>query len=157
MCFLIEKAPSGVGIDSPMGFSSGPSGDRSCDKWIRTSYRGRVNSSTVQPANSLRGAALVQAAMFAERIREKFSGIKITESHPKAILDGPGIQTLGNDAVNLVREDTEHERDAIIAALCAREGFSGRWKNDLARARYSCEQNPDSYWLAPMNYFWPES
>ena len=50
----------------------------------------------------------------------------------------------------------EHERDAVIAAVCAREGFEGRWRTDLAKKRYACEQNPQAYWLAPMHYFWRE-
>ena len=30
-----------------------------------------------------------------------------------------------------------------------------RWY-DLAEQRYDAEQDPKSYWLAPMHYFWPE-
>ena len=48
------------------------------------------------------------------------------------------------------------ERDAVVAAICAREGFEGRWPTDLAEQRGSLEQNPKAYWLAPMSYFWTE-
>ena len=51
----------------------------------------------------------------------------------------------------------EHERDAAIAAVCAREGFEGRWPTDLAKQRDRSEQNPRAYWLASMAYFWPEA
>jgi hypothetical protein len=49
----------------------------------------------------------------------------------------------------------EHERDAFLAAVAAREGFQGRWTNDLARTRAASEQDPSTYWLAPIYYFWP--
>ena len=52
--------------------------------------------------------------------------------------------------------DNDHERDAAIGAMCAREGFRGRWTVDLARDRHQSEQDPFSYWLAPIRYFWPE-
>jgi len=54
----------------------------------------------------------------------------------------------------------EHERDAAVAAVCAREGFEKRWTADLARYRHPSEQDPQdrqTYGLAPMHYFWPES
>jgi hypothetical protein len=50
----------------------------------------------------------------------------------------------------------EHERDAILSAVAAREGFEGRWSNDLALNRLQSEQDPRSYRLAPIHYFWPE-
>jgi hypothetical protein len=51
----------------------------------------------------------------------------------------------------------EHERDAIIAAVTAREGFEGRWVHDLSIRRHPNEQDPATYWLAPIHYFWPET
>lgn len=91
--------------------------------------------------------------MLAFRIRQEFGDVRITESHPKALLKVPAFTekfgTFG-DSKN------EHERDALIAAVCAREGFRERWTADLAKRRYDSEQDPKSYWLAPMHYFWPE-
>ena len=75
--------PAGIGIDAPMWWSSGPSGDRRADQWIRQQYQ--IGSGTVQASNSLRGAALVQGVLFAERARQLFPAIPITEAHPKAV------------------------------------------------------------------------
>lgn len=72
----------GLGIDAPMWWSSGQSSRRKADKWIRDRYG--IHPGTVQSANSLRGAALVGGMMLARRLREAFSEIRITESHPKA-------------------------------------------------------------------------
>jgi hypothetical protein len=112
----------------------------------------------VQASNSLRGAVLVQGALFADGLRRGFSEIGITESHPKAVLRALGVSyddfffRFGIDPGTT----NEHERDALIAAVAAREGFSGRWRRDLALERLDCEQDPSKYWLAPMHYFWPE-
>ena len=150
--------PLGLGIDAPMWWSAVRGGGRHADARVRDAYR--IPSGTVQSVNSLRGAALVGGALLASRMREAFPGLRITESHPKALLlalnlDGAafasrfGIQhAWGND---------EHQRDAAVAAICAREGFQGRWSVDLADDRHELEQDPKSYWLAPMSYFWHES
>lgn len=152
-------APSGIGIDAPLWWSSGRSSDRLVDQWLRRSYG--LAGGNVQAANSLRGAALVQGVMFAQRMREKFPDIKITESHPKAIWAAMRIVKWSDFAIQYgltvdIAGAQEHERDAIIAAVCAREGFEGRWPNDLRKQRHASEQDPATYWLAPVHYFWPE-
>ena len=116
----------------------------------------------MQTANSLRGAALVQGSMFVQRLREKYSAVPITESHPKVILAALGLsrweQFQERFSVSAaITAQQEHERDAIIAAVSAREGFEGRWKNDISVDRHPSEQNPAMYWLAPVHYFWPDN
>ena len=158
--------PLGIGIDAPMWWSAGPGAGRCADARLRERYG--LSGGTVQSGNSLRGAALIGGALLASRVREKFPSVRITESHPKALLgafewDGPSFaKKFGMP----MAWSNEHERDAAIAAVCAREGFEaavcarqgfeGRWCADLAKKRYACEQNPQAYWLAPMHYFWPE-
>lgn len=153
---LIHDRPAGVGVDAPLWWSSGKSSDRKADRWIRTTYG--IASGTVQTTNSLRGAALVQGAMFVQRLRERFPDVPVTEVHPKAVaiaLGGwtsPAVSRLG------IRTDaTEHERDALMSAVAAREGFSGHWRRDLSETRLPSEQDPFTYWLAPVHYFWPET
>ena len=146
----------GLGIDAPMWWSSRAGGWRRADERLREQYP--EGASSVLAINSLRGAALVGGAMLAFRVREKFPGARVTESYPKALLralrlDEPGFAAKFRICIAW---RNEHERDALIAAVCAREGFEGRWATDLAVQRDDSEQDPRSYWLAPMRYFWPE-
>jgi predicted nuclease with RNAse H fold len=80
----LSTPPQGVGVDAPLWFSSGPSGDRRSDQWLRKTYK--LSGGQVQAANSLRGAALTQGMMFVQRIRELFPSIPVTETHPNAVL-----------------------------------------------------------------------
>ena len=146
----------GIGIDAPMWWSSRRKAARIADQNIRLAFG--ISHKTVQWANSLRGAAIVGGAMLAYRLRELDRNVKITESHPKAILLALEINGSGFAKKFEIPEswDNEHERDATIAAVCAREGFQGRWQTDLALQRHKTEQDTQSYWLAPMHYFWPK-
>ena len=149
--------PLGLGIDAPMWWSACEGAGRRTDARLRKRYG--IPSGTVQSGNSLRGAALIGGALLASRLREEFPALRITESHPKALLLAMGL----DEAQFAARFDIEarwrngHERDAAVAAVCAREGFEGRWPTDLAKQRDRSEQNPQAYWLAPMAYFWPEA
>jgi predicted nuclease with RNAse H fold len=107
------------------------------------------------------GAALVQGAMFVQRVRELFPRLPVTETHPKALLvamgmtDGEAFRShfsIQQDGA----EGSEHERDAMISAVAAREGFEDRWARDLSVCRYPGEQDPSRYWLKPVHYYWPE-
>ena len=148
--------PLALGIDAPMWWSACEGAGRMADERLRKRYR--IPSGTIQSGNSLRGAALIGGALLASRIRGEFPRIRITESHPKALLLAMGLDE-GQFAARFGVEmgwRNEHERDAVVAAICAREGFEGRWPTDLADQRGPLEQNPQAYWLAPMSYFWPE-
>lgn len=154
----LDRSPTGVGVDAPLWWSSGQSGDRLADQWLRKRYR--LSGGEVQAANSLRGAALTQAAMFVQRVRESFPAVPVTESHPKALLKATAENRwevfAARFCVNAIPAN-EHARDAIVAAVAAREGFEGRWTHDLGATRLAGEQNPLSYWLAPVHYYWPET
>ena len=151
---LITSRPLGAGVDAPLWWSSGRSADREADRWIRA--RHHIASGTVQTANSLRGAALVQGVMFVSRLRDKFGGVPVTEAHPKAVAIALGGWTCAAVAkLGSVAAAGEHERDAVMAAIAAREGFEGRWNRDLSLNRLPSEQDPKSFWLGPVSYFWP--
>ncbi|MGE3077287.1 MAG: hypothetical protein AB7J35_21055 [Dehalococcoidia bacterium] len=147
--------PAGVGVDAPMWWSSGRSSDRMADQWIRKTYK--LSGGEVQSVNSLRGAALAQGMLFVELLRRSFPDIPVTESHPNAVLRAVGMVWSAFCASMNVPEacNTKHERDAIIAAVSAREGFEGRWARDLSENRHPSEQDPSRYWLGPVHYFWP--
>jgi predicted nuclease with RNAse H fold len=151
----VQAEPDGVGVDAPLWWSAGPSGDRLADQWIRKKYG--IRSGTVQAANSLRGAALVQAALFVEGLRRRYPGVRVTEAHPKALLKIVGTWENFCRRYSIGIEcNGEHVRDAVIAAVAAKHGFSGSWTRDLSKNRHASEQDPTTYWLAPVHYFWPD-
>ena len=159
VCKRVERSPAGVAVDAPMWWSSGPGGVRKADLWNRESYR--LPNRNVQAVNSLWGSVLAQGMMFVERLRSVFPGVNVTESHPKAVLAALGRERwkahfdgLSSDV--RLDQDPDDERDAIISAVAAREGFEGRWKKDLAVDRYQIEQDPSAHWLAPIHYHWLE-
>ena len=149
--------PLGLGIDAPMWWSASESGWRMADCRLRERYP--AVSGSVLSVNSLRGAALAGGMMLASRVREMFPAVAITESHPKVLLGALELDEAGFARRFGICPDwnNEHERDATIAAVCAREGFARRWTADLALQRHRAEQDPQAYWLAPMHYFWPEA
>jgi predicted nuclease with RNAse H fold len=141
----LAERPAGIGIDAPMWWSSGRSGDRCADQWLRKRYH--IAAGTVQTANSLRGAALVQGALFAERARQLFPGVPITEAHPKALLWALEIGWVEFCSKFSIQgfATNEHERDAVVSAVSARGGFEGRWPNDLAMQRHGCASKSRSH------------
>lgn len=152
----VTAQPAGVGVDAPLWWSSGRFGSRQADQWLRT--RHGLSGGQVQAANSLRGAALVQGMMFVHRIRQLFPKADVTETHPKALwaaLEVDSWDTFSTKFSVTANGESEHERDAIISAVAAREGFEGRWLHDLSIERYPREQDPLAFWLAPIHYFWP--
>lgn len=155
----VRGTPLGIGIDSPMWWSAGRGGGRRADKRLRDAYG--ISSGTVQSVHSLRGAALAGGALLASLLRGKFPNVKVTESHPKALLKAYSLDDADDGAVAMhfgfdKAWDDDHQRDAVIAAVCAREGLRGNWPVDLADQRCTLEQDPKNYWLAPVCYWWPE-
>ncbi len=159
----LEDQPLGVGIDCPLWWSTGKGGGRKADEWIRSQYK--LSGGEVQSVNSLRGAVVVQGIILAMELRKRFPGIAITECHPKPLLKIFGILNIEkpsrNERLNAKfnlsgKYGNEHERDSIVSAVAAREGFSGHWKRDLSQTRFHSEIDPKKMWFGPVNYWWPE-
>ena len=160
----IEGTPQGAGIDAPMWLSSAKRGDRKADRWLRCKY-GNESPGKILAINSLYGAVLAQGAMLAVELRRRFPELPITEAHPGLLLRArfPSVdERLRFDELKRcfrIHVDpgiSDHERDAVIAALAAKKGFTQKWPRDLAVKRLPEEQNPTTYWLAPMHYWWFE-
>jgi predicted nuclease with RNAse H fold len=97
--------------------------------------------------------------MFVHGVRKLFPGVPVTEVHPKALLKvvaRNSWKAFSNKYHIEARPTVEHVRDAMIAAIAAREGVRGRWPRDLALTRVPEEQDPAAYWLGPVHYYWPE-
>ena len=114
----------------------------------------------MQTANSLRGAVLIQGHLLIEKARKNHRQSRIAEPHPKALLRAFELscwsQIKTKFALDGPKPSSEHERDAILAAVAAREGFSGRWRKDLSRDRDPNEQDPAKLWFGPVHYWWPD-
>jgi hypothetical protein len=169
----VQPDCAGLGIDSVLWWSRSKGGGRRADMAVRADCcSGGGHSGTVSPINSLMGAMFVPAYLLIRDLRERFPEIRITEAHPKALLHAlrlpvsrprhdeahfrAGWTTIA-DLFGLTgaQPRNEHERDAIVAALSAREGYSGRWPTDFARLRASGELALDDLFRGPVNYFWP--
>ena len=154
--------PLGVGVDTPLWWSSGLSGWRHADQWLICQYP--QAKKTVMPINSIRGAVLIQGFLFAAELRRRFPNLAVTEAHPKLVLHArdQSFDALAQEFgltvdSQTVDEENDDRRDAILAALTAREGFSGKWTRDLAcLTPVSGEQDPPDRQLTPVNYWWFE-
>jgi hypothetical protein len=163
LCSSVDEAlakidqPSGVGIDCPLWWSSGVGGGRFADDWLRKTYG--ISSGTVQSANSLKGSALIQGVLLAMMLRKSYPKIPITESHPKALLLALGLRDWKaiSDRFGLdgPEPETDHERDALIGAVAAREGRLERWKLDLSLHLGPSEIDPKAGWFGEVHYWWP--
>jgi hypothetical protein len=158
----LKQEPSAAGIDAPLWWSAGQRGWRKADCKLKNQYPKAAK--VVLALNSLMGACLVQGVMLAIHLRERFRSLPITEAHPKALLWALDLNDDTNNWPKLAERFglkgdppvTEHQRDALLAAVAAREGFLKRWPNDLATDRFPEEQDPAKIPHAPIVYWWPD-
>jgi len=121
-----------AGIDSPLFWIA--DGDRRAEKSIRGAMKriGAKNvGGTVQQINSLRGACLAQGIMAALLLRQRVPKIRITESHPKALLwllkvanvDRMVAEVTVKDLDEFIEAESplssDHQRDAALGAVAA--------------------------------------
>lgn len=153
-----------AGIDSPLFWVA--DGDRKADKSIRNAMKrlGAINvGGTVQQVNSLRGACLSQGIMAAHLLRRELPEIRITESHPKALLwllrvariKRPVVEIGIGHLVDFIESESprlsDHERDAALGAVAALAMINKRsgWR-DLYR-----EENNAFTPVSPVEYWMP--
>jgi predicted nuclease with RNAse H fold len=150
----LKETPSAAGIDAPLWWSSGKHGWRKADCWLRERLKEHHQSpKVVVESNGLVGAVLVQGVMLAVRLRERFPSLPITEAHPGALRRGwPKLV----EGLGLELPENEHKRDALLAAVAAREGFLERWHCNLADDRCPLEQDPAKVPHGPIVYWWPD-
>ena len=133
-----------AGIDVPLYWAR-TGNDRKSDKHVRNTSKA---GSTVQAANSLKGACLMQGFLLALKIEDEYPNCMITETHPKALLKM-------NDKEKKYEKITcnEHERDARISAWAAAQCFRFGGKKNL----FECDQEEDIYiFLKKTMYWWPK-
>lgn len=164
----IERLPSiaALGVDTLTCWSTGTSGWRPADRWLRQRYTA-VQPSVMTP-NGLFGSMGLNGMGVLIAARRRFSDVSITETHPKVLywqLSGKKYEyetfKTGMDAVLAgvlgisVAPGTEHEWDAAISAFAALEGMAGRWSHDLHQLPIIKGERL----ITPCgitHYFWPE-
>lgn len=172
-CAFVEPDARGLGIDSILWWTRRQGGSRHADDIVRrTCIRMGGSSGTVSSINSLQGAMFVPAYLIIGELRRRMPNLLVTEAHPKAILRALGLpiwrpkdsdSSITDGWAEISRyfriqgapPETEHERDAIIAAVCAREGAEARWTTDLACNKPDDEVELDTILGGPVHYYWP--
>lgn len=163
----IEKLPSltALGVDTLTCWSTGPSGWRPADRWLRRRYP-QVQQSVVSP-NGLYGSMGLNGMAVLVMARRRFPDLLITETHPKVlywqiagrrynfeterqVMDDALVEHLGI----AVAPKTEHEWDAVVSALAALRGAEGQWSNDLHKIETARNERLIEP-CGPTHYSWP--
>ena len=163
---LNTKTLLGLGIDTLTCWSTGESGWRPADRWLRRHYDGRKNS--VQAPNSLSGSMSVSGMALLVLARQAYRELFVTETHPKVLYyafyrgshDYEGKKALMNRHLEdllgtAVTPRNDHEWDAAISILPVVRGLNGSWRRDL----HSLPTDSDERLVSPCGrtmYIWPE-
>lgn len=157
----------GAGVDTLTCWSTGPSGWRPADRWMRQQYRHEVARSVTAP-NSLYGSMSLSGMSMLCTLRQLEPALAITETHPKVVYsvlwghryDYARSARSMDHALSAVlglaiRTATDHEWDATVAAYSMLCALRGEWAYDL----HQIEPRPDERILSPCGptrYAWPE-
>lgn len=154
--------PLAIGIDCPLWWSSLKGGERQVDVLLRKSYRENIGQS-VQSINSLRGAVLVQGMMLACEARKHWKDIKVTETHPRALLKAMHLNTAPWSTIaqkfdlDGPEPKTPDQLDALLSAAVSRNAYKHLWTADLADLpRGDGEMDPHHTFFGNVSYYWFE-
>ena len=155
------QKPTAAGIDTILHWSTGQSGFRNADIWLRKNYP-QMSGSVMAP-NSLYGAMTIGGVGLAIKLKEVLPNLLLNETHPKvlyhALTKKPYPRLDLSDAYSWMKseanlsftgpEPTEDEFDAIISAWATREAIRVKWK-DLAVI-----DDDHIYPVNDVHYLWP--
>lgn len=155
-----------LGVDTLSRWSTGPSGWRPADRWLRERYPA-VRNSVVNP-NGLFGSMGLNGMAVLLVARRSHPDALITETHPKVLFyqmtgrrydyarDGAVMNAALAAALGVaIKPGNDHEWDAALSALVALRGLSGRWANDLLELPTEVGERLISP-CEDTHYFWPE-
>lgn len=147
-------------------WSTGPSGWRPADRWLRARFPDVVHS--VVAANSMYGAMAINGGAVIQSLRSHWPKIGITEVHPKVLyraLAGTKYDAkhqglsmckwLGYQLGCEVMVSNDHEWDALLCAFAAWKGFSGEWERDL-HAELTTDGESLVHPFGRSRFYWPE-
>jgi hypothetical protein len=162
---LSEGKLLALGVDTLTCWSTGGSGWRPADRWLRRTYP-EVRASVVSP-NGLYGSMGLGGMGVLLETRRGAPDLFVTEAHPKVLywaLAGVryAFRTSGT-IMNAQLSDwttcalsceSEPEWDAAVSAWAAFQGLMGRWQHDL----HALPPAPAEHLIAPAGptvYCWP--
>ena len=162
---LSEGKLLALGVDTLTCWSTGASGWRPADRWLRRTYP-EVKTSVVSP-NGLYGSMGLGGMGVIIEARRAWPNLFVTETHPKVLywslcgaryaFDASGAAMnaqLSDWATCSLSCKSEHEWDAALSAWVALQGLMGRWQHDL----HALPPAPAERLIAPAGptvYCWP--
>jgi hypothetical protein len=137
----------GLGVDTLSCWSTGRSGWRPADLWLRKRYPAVRNS--IMSPNTLSGSMGINGMSVLVEAASSSGTITLSETHPKVLyyaltqekydyrkshaeMDGFLSNMLGRLDI---RTSNDHEWDAAISAYALLMGITGAWKTDLHELR----------------------
>jgi len=164
-----SEEPAAIGVDTLTCWSTGPSGWRPADRWLREHEQYRQVGASVASSNSLYGAMSINGMAVLLALRVSYPDMIVTETHPKILAwhfrrvkydfvseKVPMITSLSEKlGCELGSKCSEHEWDAAISALAAMRCATGQWKKDLHRLDTLQGERLISP-CGPTKYAWPD-
>lgn len=155
-----------VGIDTLTCWSTGPSGWRPADRWLKKRYKPITHS--IASANSLFGSMGLNGMAVLLALRACNPALVVCETHPKVLhfaLQGakydyrnnrPEMDKFLSQAISQpINTSNDHEWDAAISVYAVMQGMAGRWSHDL----HAIAPDPGEQIIEPCDttyYWWPE-
>jgi len=155
-----------LGVDTLTCWSTGESGWRPADRWLRNKYK--VIGNSIASANSLFGSMGLNGMSVLISLRKKLPNLLISETHPKVLYYALSQQKYdykdnhpSMDAYlsalfdEIVDTNNDHEWDAAISVYAVMKGFVDQWHIDL----HQLPTRNDESIIMPCGetkYWWPE-
>jgi len=131
-----------VGVDTLTCWSTGNSGWRPADRWLKQNYNAVSNS--IVSANSLFGSMGLNGMSVLFVLRDINPDLLICETHPKvlyfALSDNIYNYDINHETMDLflskklqsnITTNNDHEWDAAISVYAVMQGIEGFWVTDL--------------------------
>ncbi len=155
-----------IGVDTLTCWSTGASGWRPADRWLKKEYKEITHS--IASANSLFGAMGLNGMSVLLSLKERYPEILISEAHPKVLYyelfkkkydykqNHQNMDYLLSNILTFsVSTANDHEWDSVISALTVAKGMNGEWVNNL----HLLPINDNESIITPCGktyYWWPK-
>ncbi|WP_193161212.1 DUF429 domain-containing protein [Microbulbifer hainanensis] len=154
-----------VGIDTFTCWSTGESGWRPADRWLRQSYP-TVTHSIASP-NSLYGSMGINGMAVLVALRTRNKELAVTETHPKVLFHAltgrkynyevlkADMEQMTSECLGMdIKTVNDHEWDAALSAYAAFAGLSQHWNQDLHQLETTADERLVTP-CGPTHYWWP--